>query len=57
MSYVCAVFGISNVVGFILTLTIELPIGSICKLVLIKGEPKRNGDDIPMGRSKAVQVQ
>jgi peptidoglycan/LPS O-acetylase OafA/YrhL len=58
MCYVCAVFGISNVVGFILTLTVEIPIGSLCKLTLIKQDSVSSVDEIPMsGRTKATQGQ
>lgn len=55
MSYVCAIFGISNVIGLILTLSIEIPVSSMCKLVFLKKdtEDKSNGNEMAMNQNTA----
>jgi hypothetical protein len=50
MSYVCAVFGISYVVGLLLTLAVEIPIATLCKIVLARGDSTENVNEIPMER-------
>lgn len=48
MTYVCAVFGFSNFLGLFLTLSIEVPIASLCKLILLKKDVKEETQEIPM---------
>lgn len=55
MSYVCAVFGISNVIGLLLTISVEVPISNICKLIFLKGDKpqKRNANEMKMNENSS----
>lgn len=48
LTFVCAVFGLSNFIGLFLTLSIEIPVSSVCKLVLLKSEKSERNREIPM---------
>lgn len=58
MTFVCAVYGLSNFAGLFLTLMIEVPVSSLCKIVLLKSDKAEASTDLPMSsQSDNVESQ
>lgn len=48
MAYVSAVFGMSVIFGFILTVVVEIPVSTICKIALNKRSTVESKHDIQL---------